>query len=78
MRKVDQGPSSPMLQGQLHQRPTLTPFCNIVSIEVDVQLSAGIDHDRRSFDRHYELLFLAKDIKTEYELYGEIKGAEKL
>ncbi len=49
----------------IHQRLTLKPFDNTVWMEVDIQISAGINHDRRRFDRHYELLVLAKDMNSE-------------
>lgn len=33
-------------------------------MEVDTQIPARIDHDRRRFDLHYDLLFLGEDINV--------------
>lgn len=49
----------------LHQHLNLKPFDITMEIETAIQISAWINHDGRRFDRHYELLFLAKDIKSE-------------
>ena len=57
MRKVDQEPSSPMLRANI---TSVADHVFVLHYIVDIQIPAWINHDRRSLDRHYELLFLGE------------------
>lgn len=63
MRKVDQGPLSPML----HKRITSAHDLGVLwQYNVYIQITAWINHNWRSFDLHYELLFLVERMSPEY------------
>lgn len=57
MKKVDQGPSSPMLRK--YYISSRSCICGTLHF-VDIQIPAWIDYDRRSLGRHFELLFLGE------------------
>ena len=72
MEKVDQDPSTPRLR---YSKRSVCDYDWIGDasndVEIDIQIPAGINNDRRRFDRHYELLFWGKRRCTGKERINE-------